>query len=368
MANPQRLERLRRVITEQGLDAAALIPGSNFRYLTGSVHYVMERPLVLLVPRQGRPVVIIPTIEIELFTSHGFDAELFAWADGQGYADAFDAACSALGLAGKRVGVEGQLMRFFEAEAIKAGAPGAQVIDAHGAISSIRLRKDAEEVAALRHAIQISEQALGRTLEEVSIGMTEREILNKLVAYMTEFGGEGLSFDPIVLAGDNSARPHGKVRSDYAVQSGDPLLFDFGATIDGYNADITRTVFVGTVSDEHRALYDAVQAANARGRETARPGILTGQVDSQTAQVLRDSGFGDLILHRTGHGLGLDVHEAPFIVASNVDPLEPGMIFTIEPGLYQAGSVGIRIEDNVVITENGCESLSTFPRDLMIVG
>ncbi|MBK8020647.1 MAG: aminopeptidase P family protein [Chloroflexi bacterium] len=368
MPSPQRLDKLRAVLQAENLDAAALIPGSNFRYLTASVHYLMERPLVLFVPREGRPALVIPHLETELFTSHGFDAELFPWADGQGYAAAFSAALQSLGLGGKTVGVEGQLMRFFEVEAIRAAAPGINVVDSHHAISSIRLRKDAEEIAALRKAIQISEAALARTLEEVKVGMTEREVLTRLVSFMSELGGEGVSFEPIVLAADNSSKPHGKVRNDYAIRSGDPLLFDFGCTIGGYHADITRTVFVGEPSAEHRAIYAAVLAANERGRKTARPGIAAKEVDAQTAQTLRDAGYADLIAHRTGHGLGLDVHEAPYISPDSTTVLEPGMVFTIEPGLYRAGSVGIRIEDNVVVTEDGCESLSTFTRDLLVVG
>jgi Xaa-Pro dipeptidase len=364
----KRTQHLQAVLTDAGLDAAAIIPGSNLRYLTGSIHYLMERPLVLFVPRVGRPAVVIPSIETELFSGHGYDADLIAWKDAEGYQSAFATAMAQLNLDGKRIGVEGQHIRFFEAEAIRLAAPAATVVDAEQSISSIRLRKDAAEIESLRRAIQISEAALSQTLEQVKVGMTERDVLRLLIRAMHDLGAEGLSFDPIVLAGDNSARPHGKVRDDYAIQHGDPLLFDFGAAVDGFNADITRTVFVGAASDEHRALYAAVQAANAHGRDIAKPGMPAGSLDEQTAQVLRDAGFASLILHRTGHGLGLDVHEAPYIVTGNQAVLEPGMIFTMEPGLYKAGSVGIRIEDNVVITEDGCESLSTFNRDLMIVG
>ncbi|MCK6578992.1 MAG: Xaa-Pro peptidase family protein [Anaerolineae bacterium] len=368
MTDSHRLDRLRAVLNAENYEVAALAPGSNFRYLTGSIHFLMERPLVLFVPKQGRPALVIPHLETELFASHGFDAEMFPWMDGQGYGGAFSAAAQYLHLDGKTVAVEGQIMRFFEVEAIRRAASDVQVIDGHHALSSIRLRKDAQEIAALRRAIQISETALARTLEQVKVGMTERQVLNYLVRAMQELGGEGLSFEPIVLAGDNSSRPHGKVRNDYTIREGDPLLFDFGCTVDGYHADITRTVFVGAPSDEHRAVYAAVLAANERGRQAARPGVAGRDVDALTAQVLRDAGYGDLIAHRTGHGLGLDIHEAPYISQDSATVLEPGMVFTIEPGLYRAGVVGIRIEDNVVVTEDGCESLSTFSRDLLIVG
>lgn len=367
-ASPHRLDKLRRAMQQHDLDAAVVIPGSNFLYLTASVHGLMERPLMLFVPSSGRPAVVIPALELEHFASHGFDAQAIAWTDSEGYNTALATAVRTLALDGKRIGVEGQLMRFFEGVALQRHAPQATVVDAHQAISSIRLHKDAEEIAALRKAIAISEQALGETLEAIKIGMTEREIMTFLVARMNALGAEGLSFEPIVLAGENSARPHGKVRDQYRIQRGDTLLFDFGASYQGYHADITRTVFVGAASATQRAIYAAVKRANETGRATAKPGIAAGKVDEQAAQAMRDTGFSEYILHRTGHGLGLDVHEAPYIVQGNEQVLEPGMVFTIEPGLYAAGSTGVRIEDNVVITEAGCESLTTFSRDLMIVG
>lgn len=367
-AQPQRLDKLRRIMQEQALDATVLVPGSNFRYLTASVHFLMERPLLLFTPVSGQSVIVIPALEYDHFASHGFDARPAQWTDQEGYDQALAAAVAALDLDGKRIGVEGQLMRYFESVAIKRHAPNAEIVDAHTAISSMRLQKDPEELATQRHAIEITEQALARTLEEVKVGMTERAVMTILVAHMSALGGEGLAFEPLVLAGENSARPHGKVRDDYAIQPGDPLLFDFGATYHGYHADITRTVFVGSVTDEQRAIYETVKQANEVGRLTAKPGNTAGKVDEETAQSMRDAGYGEYILHRTGHGLGLDVHEAPYIVKGNDQVLAPGMVFTVEPGLYLSGTVGVRIEDNVVITEDGCESLTTFPRDLMIVG
>lgn len=368
MNKQARLEKLHRIMDAHRLDAVALIPGSNFRYLTGSVHYLMERPLVLIIPQQGEAVVVIPNIEVELFSSHGFEAKLFPWRDAEGYDDAFQAALAEVRLDGKKIGVEGQLMRFFEAKALQRHAPSAEIVDAHKAISSIRLHKDQTEIEALRKAVQLSEEALQRTLNQVKVGMTERQIANILVGHLIAVGGEGLAFDPIVLASENSARPHGKIRDDYAVQAGDPLLFDFGTSYRGYNADITRTVFVGEPSDHFREIYAAVQKANAVGREAVRAGVTADHVDNTTLQSLKDSGFESLILHKTGHGLGLNVHEDPYIMQGNFQQLENGMVFTVEPGLYESGAIGVRIEDNVVVTPSGCESLTTFSRDLMVVG
>ena len=363
-----RLEKLHRIMEESALDAVAIIPGANMRYLTGAVHGLMERPLVLIIPQEGQPVVIIPNLEAELFASKGFDAKLIEWQDKDGYDDAYSAAIKDANLNGKRIGVEGQLMRFFEAEALRRHAPAAEVIDAHKIIGNMRLHKDADEITALRTAIQLSEQALQLTLDEVKVGMTERDITNRLVGHLNAVGGHGLAFDPIVLAADNSARPHGHARDDYAIQSGDPLLFDFGTSFKGYSADITRTVFVGEPSARHREIYEAVKQANVVGKATAKPGVTAHTVDDTTLQSLKDSGFESLIVHKTGHGLGLDIHEEPYIMQGNHQLLEAGMVFTVEPGLYEPGEIGVRIEDNVVITADGCESLTTFNRDLTVVG
>jgi Xaa-Pro dipeptidase len=368
MPSKNRLDKLHRVLADNGLDAAVMIPGSNFRYLTGAVHYVMERPLMLIVPQNAKPAVIIPSLEVELFSSKGFDADLIVWKDAEGYQEAFEKAVSQLSLDGKRIGIEGQLVRFFESEALRQHAPNAELVDAHHQISSIRAQKESDEIESIRRAIQLSEQALESTLAEVKVGMTERQIYSILVRYMNEIGGHGLSFEPIVLAAENTARPHGKVRDDYALQEGDPLLFDFGVTYNGYPADITRTVFVGEPSEEHRALYNAVLQANETGRNYGAPGVPANDLDAKVHQALVDSGFEEYILHRTGHGLGLDVHEAPYISGDNSVPLAVGNVFTVEPGLYKAGSIGVRIEDNVVITEDGLESLTTFPRALRVIG
>lgn len=367
-ADATRLAKLREVMAKNNLDACALIPGANFRYITGSVHGLMERPLVLLVSQSGQAVIVIPNLELEHFQSHGFAAEAFAWQDADGYDDAFAAALAQLNLSGARVGVEGQRLRFFEAEALRRHQPYMSLIDAHAALGSIRLHKTADELAALRSAIQISEAALQRTIEEIKIGMTEQQIVNRLEAHMNALGGEGLAFNTLVLAGDNSARPHGTPRADYAIQVGDTLLFDFGTTQNGYNADITRTFFIGQASEEQRAIYEAVRRANELGRDLVKPDITADYLDRSVLQSLKDSGFEHLIVHKTGHGLGLEVHEYPYIMRGNEQVLEAGMVFTVEPGLYQAGFMGVRIEDNVVVTEEGCESLTSFPRDLTIIG
>jgi Xaa-Pro dipeptidase len=304
-------------------------------------------------------------LEVMKWESSGIDAIVHAWRDAEGYEGAFEAAAHSLNLHDKSLGVEGLRMRVLEGQLMEE-VLGAQVITADDVLVDLRIIKTPEEIEKHRKAIQISEQALERTLANLKLGMTERQIATMLSQFQTELGGSGDSFHPIALVGTRSVLPHG-VPSDAQLQQGDALLLDFGTVYEGYVSDITRTFFVGEPSEQQRAVYEAVLAANTVGRTTPKPGIEPAEVDVATAQTMRDHGFGDYIRHRTGHGLGIDVHEHPNIVETYHRTFEPGMVFTIEPGLYIEGVVGVRIEDNVVITENGAESLTTFPRELRVL-
>lgn len=366
MTAETRFDKLYALMRQAGLDVMALIPGPNHRYLTGAVHYVMERPIVTFYPLDQTPIAVIPQLEIPLFERHPAAAELIAYTDAEGYAGAFRAALDRIGSPGKTIGVEGLLMRFFEGEIIRQSAPGATVVDASAQLEELRLIKDAAEIAALRRAIDISQRALRATFAEVVIGMSEIEAAAILENHMRALGGDGLSFGTILHAGGNTTLPHSGPL-DYRIQHGDPLIVDFGATFAGYCADITRTVFFGAVSDEHREFYAVARAANEAGRRAARPGATCESVDIAARQVFIDAGYEDLMRHRTGHGIGLEAHEAPYIVVGNQRVLEPGMVFTIEPGIYRQGEIGVRIEDNVLITDDGAESLTTFPRDILVL-
>jgi Xaa-Pro dipeptidase len=360
-----RLLRLRRYMSEAGLDAAAFVPGPNFYFLTGAHFHLMERPTLLLVTPDALHAVM-PLLERTVWERLAPDAESVYWQDSDGYAAAF--AELARRLAPARIGVEGQRMRVFEAEALREAFPAAAVVDAHAALSRMRLHKDADEIAALRRAIAISETALSATLGAAAGGMTETGFRARLLAEMLAAGADGPSFDPIVLSGPASADPHGSPSPERRLEKGQPLLVDFGAASGGYFADITRTFFVGAATPEHRDIYEAVRAANALGREIAAPGLTLDALDRRVSDSLRASGYPELVLTKTGHGLGLDVHEAPQVMIGNHQPIEPGMVFTIEPGLYRPGDIGVRIEDDVLATPTGAESLTAFERGLTVIG
>lgn len=366
-----RTAALRAVIAAQGLDAAAIVPGANFRRLFGWDFHQNERPLCVIAPREGAPVAVVPALEAASFDALGFEGERHLWSDAEGCQGAFDRAAAALVAALgplARIGVEGQRMRVFERDALARAFAGAEIVNAHAALSSIRLAKTADEIAELRKAIAVSEAALEDTLAAVRVGMTEKQVEGLLLAALFAHGAEALSFAPIVAAGANAAQPHAKARAGYAIRPGDALLLDFGASWGGYCADITRTVFVAEVADGDRALYETVLAANAAGRAAAVPGATAGDVDDAALKVLEASAFAGLIRHKTGHGLGLEVHEDPYILRGNATPLAPGMVFTVEPGLYREGAVGVRIEDDLAMTQTGADTLTQFSRALRVVG
>ncbi len=361
-----RLGRLHAAMDREELDAVALVPGANFYFLTGAAFHLMERPTILFVARDGPLRAVIPLLERTRWEAVAPEADTLFWQDSDGFADAFRNLATRF--APGRIGVEGQRMRFFEAEAIRSAFASAAVVDAHAAISHMRLHKGTAEVAALRRAVAISETALSATLADADAGMSEAEFSRRLVLEMLAGGADGLAFDPIVLSGRASADPHGSPSAERRLERGQPLLIDFGASAEGYMADITRTFFVGEASAEHRAIYEAVQAANALGRRIAAPPMTFDILDRRVTDSLNASGFADLVLTKTGHGLGLDVHEAPMVMIGNHQILEPDMVFTIEPGLYRAGDIGVRIEDDVLVTEDGAISLTTFDRDLTLIG
>ena len=259
-------------------------------------------------------------------------------------------------------------MRVFVDQAFRKSAPALNIVDEQRAIAALRLCKTEHELAAMRTAIQISETALANTIDQVRIGMSEKAIESILVQHLFAAGAEDFAFPPIVAANTNSAQPHAHSRADYQVKAGDALLIDFGARAGGVCADITRTFFVGHCDDQHAEVYNTVLAANRAGLTAASPGASAHDVDEATTAVLETSAFAERIRHKTGHGLGRDIHEDPYIMRGNHEPLTPGMVFTVEPGLYELSEFGVRIEDDVLITDTGSESLTRFDKTLTVIG
>lgn len=352
-----------------GLEAVALNPGSTLTYLTGLNFHLMERPTVLVAVPGQVPALILPELEINKARSAPVELRTFTYGDNPDlWPQAFAEAAQALGLDGKRVGVEPARLRVLELRYLENALPNVQFTSAEAALSSLRMHKDAQEVEYMRKAVHIAQEALQATLPYIQAGRTEREIASELFIQILRAGSDPeLPFQPIVSGGPHSADPHASP-SDRALQRGDLLVIDWGAAYRGYISDLTRTFAIGPVEPEFERIAELVRLANQQGRAASRPGVPAGQVDQSARAAILDGGYGPYFIHRTGHGIGMEAHEPPYIYGENPLILAEGMTYTVEPGIYLSGKGGVRIEDNVVITASGAETLSDLPRELVVLG
>jgi Xaa-Pro aminopeptidase len=231
-------------------------------------------------------------------------------------------------------------------------------------LGDLRCRKDETELEAMRAAAAVADETVRelRDLGEAVLGTTEAELAEEIEALLESNGGDGASFEVIVGSGPNGAKPHHS-HGERTIEAGDPVVLDFGTRVDHYPSDQTRTlVFGGEPGETYREVHDVVREAQQAGVEAVAPGVTAGAVDAATREVIEDAGYGEQFIHRTGHGVGLDVHEEPYIVAGSDRTLEPGMVFSVEPGIYLPGEFGVRIEDLVVVTDDGCERLNETGR------
>jgi len=360
-----RLHKLNAVLQLHSLDGLALNPAPSLTYLTGLHFHLSERPVVALFPKNAPPLIVLPELEAPKLAAAPFELRAFPYGENPAAWDAaFRQAVQESGLSGARIGVEPAGMRVLELRYLEAAAPRAQFVSGEEVVAALRMIKDEAEIAAMQHAVDIAQSALQATLPAIRPGITEKEIAAELTLQLLRHGSEfPFPFQPIVSGRENGANPHA-VPGDRPLRDGDLLVIDYGAAVDGYFSDITRTFAIGEPAPELRKIVEIVEQANAAGRAAAGPGVPASAVDKAARDVIETAGYGEYFTHRTGHGLGLEVHEPPFIRSDNGQILQPGMTFTIEPGIYLPGRGGTRIEDDVLITDDGCQSLTNLPRSL----
>lgn len=364
-----RLARLLSTLPSAGLDAIALNPGPTLTYLTGLHFHLSERPVIALFTPHTDPILVLPELESAKLKQAPYPIRAFPYGENPAsWVDVFRQALEAAGLNGLAVGVEPIRMRVLELHLLEAAAPHTRFISAEGPLASLRIQKDTSEIAAMRIAVKAAQDALTATLPQVRIGMTERQVASELTVQLLRAGSDSeLPFSPIVASGPNSANPHAGP-SDRPLQRGDLLVIDWGAAVGDYYSDLTRTFAIGEVEPELAEIVRITINANAAGRRAGKPGIPAGDVDRAARQVIESAGYGKYFTHRTGHGLGMETHEVPYVFAENNQLLAPGMVYTVEPGIYLPDRGGVRVEDDVVVTETGSESLSDMPRELRIIG
>lgn len=365
-----RQSKLAQKLRDSQCATLVLNPGPSLAYFTGLRFHLMERPVLAFFFSDQSPAIVLPELETAKVARLPYPMQIFTYGeDPSSWVLAFQSAIQATGLRSKdRVGLEPRQIRFLELDLLQKTSYQFEFSSGEEIITSIRIMKDEDEISNIRKAVEIAQNALLATLPTIKPGISEKDIAAELTLQLLRGGSEPeMPFTPIVSAGPNSANPHA-TPSARKLHPGDCLVIDWGATYEGYISDITRTFAIGQLDPEMRRIGQIVADANAAGRAAAAPETPAEQVDSAARRVIDAAGYGAYFIHRTGHGIGLDGHEEPYIRAGNTQPLKPGMTFTVEPGIYLPDRNGVRIEDNIVITPDGAECLTDLPREITELG
>ena len=357
----ERLARVRAAVEAAGLDAVLLTPGPDLRYVTGYDAKQLERLTCLVVPASGDPVLFVPRLELaaaRAAISSGLD--MIAWDETE---DAFALVANRLDGA-QTVGLSDRMWALFVLR-FRAALPAARQVLASGVLRDLRMRKSVAEVAALREAGAAIDRVHAQVPGWLKPGISERHVGLRISEAILAEGHAHVDFT-IVGSGPNAASPHHEV-SDRLLEPGDVVVVDIGGSMpSGYCSDSTRTYSLGEPPPEFVEYYEVLKDAQEAACQAVKPGVTAESVDAAAREPIKAAGYGDLFIHRTGHGIGLEAHEDPYIVVGNDLVLEPGMAFSIEPGIYP-GPHGARIEDIVVCTADGVERLNLQPRDLVVV-
>jgi Xaa-Pro aminopeptidase len=361
----ERLELARKAAADAGLDALLLSPGADLRYLTGYRAMLTERLTCLVVPSAGDPFLVVPELEkpgAQVSPLGRLGVDITGWGETE---DPYAIVAARLPAGARRIAVDNHMWAE-KVLAFKAALPQAAQSLASEVLRELRMRKSPAEIEALRRAGAAIDRVHRRIGEWLRPGRTEREVARDIADGIIEAGHESADF-VIVASGPNGASPHHDV-SDRVIRAGDPVVVDLGGTTeDGYCSDSTRTYAVGEPPSAFRELYEVLLRAQQTQTQAVRPGITAEELDAVGRDIIAGAGYGEHFIHRTGHGIGLETHEEPYIVAGSARPLEPGMAFSVEPGIYLPGRFGARIEDIAVCTESGGERLNLTGRDLMVL-
>lgn len=358
-----RREKLVSYMQQQQIDVAILVPGSNMSYFTGLQLKQSERLTLVAITANDQLYFLVPQVELTKVDTECANA-IISYSDEEGPTQAIWQFKKELG-ASQTLGVEFDTMHVKEQKAIEHLTYN-NLCDIGESIRELRMKKEHHEIALMRQAVQIAEESLEATLPTIRAGVSEMEVAAQLEYEMRRRGSEGTPFGTIVASGYRGALPHGRA-SMKKIETGELIVIDFGAIYKGYVADMTRTVALGEISPTLKTIYSIVKQANETAIEAIKPGMTAHDIDAIARGIIHAAGYGDNFTHRLGHGIGLSAHEEPYIMQRNQLVLKPGMAFTVEPGIYVQDVGGVRIEDNLIVTENGYKNLMTYPKELIIL-
>ncbi len=358
------LKSLEQKMMPEGLDALLVTDPKHVYYLTGFASNPHERFLGLLLLKGEEPVLIVPALDAEAAHAASAVTKILTHSDTDNPYNLLKECLGSTAL--NTLGIEKEHFSVARYELLAESIAAKSFQDIGPLLRSMRAKKTPEEVSRMKHAAELVEEVLRRGLEHVKTGVSEIELVAELEYLMKKVGASGPSFDTMVLSGPNTALPHG-VPGSRIIQPGDLLMFDLGVYAGGYASDITRTFAVEEVDAKLVTLYNTVLAANEAGIAASIAGATFGSVDQAAREVIAAAGFGPYFMHRVGHGLGMDTHEYPSLHGLNTDVIENGNVFTVEPGIYVPGLGGVRIEDDVLITADCPQTLTSFPKEWTVL-
>lgn len=355
--------RMTGLMKEKGIKAIVLSPSMNLLYTTGFNTFPGERLLVSVFDESGELIFIVPKLYLQEAKEKAVFDRIISWDDSQDPGDVLGELCSEKGYVGGIVAIE-DTMWFNNFEKIYDKFKQVKFIKASEIIGELRKHKTNDEAEKMRKSSELAEKALDKVIPMIRTGMKENQVRDLLEAEMKKQGIACPAFETIIGSGPNSALPH-YTAGDRVLNAGDSIVMDFGGVYQGYCSDMTRTIMLGKATSEYKEVYETVKEAQRKAVEAVKPGVKASEIDAAARSCITGKGYGDYFIHRTGHGIGMEVHEEPYISNISNTVLEPGMVFSIEPGIYLPGKFGVRIEDLVMVTDSGVEVLNKYTKNLI---
>ncbi len=361
----ERKSRLLTLMKENKLKSVILSPSANMYYITGFSTFPGERFLASVIVDTGEVIFIVPKLYEQEVKENAYYDSIMTWDDSQNPLHLLEDISAKYGLRDCNIAIE-DTMWFTTFEKILKTCNNAAYKMASDIIGQMRITKSEEELKKLRKASQLADNALSNIMGSIKAGITELKLKELLEQEMKVLGLSAPSFDTIIGSGSNSALPHYSA-GNKIINEGDAVVIDFGGIFEGYCSDMTRTIIISRASTEYKEVYNIVKEAQQKAIEAVKPGVKACEIDAAARNYITERGYGKYFIHRTGHGIGLEVHETPYIAEKSDLLLKPGMVFSIEPGVYLPEKFGVRIEDLVVVTESGAEVLNSFSKELQII-
>lgn len=361
-----KITQLQNHLKEKSIDAAFITDPYNVFYVSGFKSNPHERLLGVMVFAEAEPFLICPKMEIPDAKNAGWTGEIVGHEDTQNSMEILYKTAQSRGIDLKTMAIEKAHMTVERYESLLSFFGSLSIAQLDEQLNAMRVIKDDAELQILREAAALADYAIEVAARTIKEGITEIEVMTEIELALKKRGVTHMSFDTTVLTGARAASPHGKT-GEYKLKQGDLVLFDLGVVHKGYCSDITRTLALGEPSEEQKEVYDIVYRSEMAALEAVKPGVTAAELDQISRKVIADAGYGDYFTHRLGHGLGIDVHEFPSIHGENTMKMGEGMVFTLEPGIYVPGKVGVRIEDDVAVTADGYEVLTKYPKELQII-